>query len=161
MNASSDRPHPGVPFPPPFIPASAFLIGLALERWALRLRWSDLLPRGPLVIAGWILMVLGLSIGAWAITTFVRKWTTVLPNQPSNVLVTSGPYRLSRNPMYVGLTTLYMGLALLCDLVWPILLLPLAIAGLRYLVIRREEHALGLAFGEEYARYRARVRRWL
>ena len=161
MNASSDRPHPGVPFPPPFIPVSVFLIGLAIERWGLRLRWSDLLPRGPLVIVGCVLIVLGLAIGAWAISRLVWAWTTVLPNQPSNALVTSGPYRFSRNPMYVGLTTLYAGLALLFDLVWPMLLLPLALAGLRYLVIRREERALGLAFGEEYARYRARVRRWL
>ena len=162
MSIPSNRPHPGVPFPPPFIPVSVFLIGLAIERWGVRLRWSEWIgSRGPLSVVGWLLIVAGLGIGAWAITTFLRARTTVLPNRPSNALVTAGPYRFSRNPMYVGLTTLYVGLALLFDLVWPVLLLPLAIAGLRYLVIRREEHALGLAFGKEYARYRARVRRWV
>jgi protein-S-isoprenylcysteine O-methyltransferase Ste14 len=162
MAIPPDRPHPGVPFPPPFIPASVFLIGLAIERWGVRLRWSEWIgARVPLVVMGWLLILVGLGIGAWAITTFVRARTTVLPNQPSNALVTSGPYQFSRNPMYVGLTTLYVGLALVFDLVWPVLLLPLAIAGLRYLVIRREEYALERAFGEEYIRFKVRVRRWL
>lgn len=157
-----ERPHPGVPFPPPLIPVSVFLTGLAIERWEMRLRWSDWLGlRGPFIIIGWIGNLVGLAIGGWGIATFWRAGTTVMPNQPSKQLVTSGPYRFTRNPMYLGLMILYLGLGLLFDLVWPILFLPLALLGLRHLVIAREERALGLAFGEVYARYRGRVRRWL
>jgi protein-S-isoprenylcysteine O-methyltransferase Ste14 len=63
--------------------------------------------------------------------------------------------------MYVGLTTLYVGLALLFDLVWPVLMLPFVLSALSYLVIRREERYLSDAFGDAYAAYRGHVRRWL
>jgi protein-S-isoprenylcysteine O-methyltransferase Ste14 len=76
-------------------------------------------------------------------------------------LVTSGPYRFSRNPMYVGLSALYLGLALLFNVAWPLALFPVVVMALFRLVIRREERYLAEAFGETYALYAQRVRRWL
>jgi protein-S-isoprenylcysteine O-methyltransferase Ste14 len=93
--------------------------------------------------------------------TFRRARTAILPTRPASQLVDGGPYRFTRNPMYTGLTTAYVGAAALLDSVWPLLLLPLVLAALVRLVVRREEAYLRGAFGAEYAAYQARVRRWL
>ena len=85
----------------------------------------------------------------------------MLPNQPASRLVTTGLYARSRNPMYVGLTLAYVGLALLTDRGWPLVFLLLVLVALHGLVIRREERYLSAAFPGEYAAYRQRVRRWL
>jgi protein-S-isoprenylcysteine O-methyltransferase Ste14 len=158
----SAPPHPGVRVPPPFLFAAAFLVGLALDRWVVRLHVAgddDL--RGPLVVAGWLGIAGGLAITGWGLITFRLARTSIVPMRPARTLVASGPYRFSRNPMYVGLSVLYAGLALLFDVGWPLLLLPFVLVALWFLVIRREERYLTHAFGDEYAQYRRRVRRWL
>ena len=73
----------------------------------------------------------------------------------------SGPYRLSRNPMYVALSLLYVSLAALVNVAWPLVLWPAVVASLSSFVIRREERYLSGAFGAESADYRRRVARWL
>jgi protein-S-isoprenylcysteine O-methyltransferase Ste14 len=75
--------------------------------------------------------------------------------------VTGGPYRRTRNPMYVAMTLLYLGASLLMNGLWPLLALPVVLAALTFAVIRREERYLSSAFGAEYDAYRRRVRRWL
>jgi protein-S-isoprenylcysteine O-methyltransferase Ste14 len=77
------------------------------------------------------------------------------------VLLQSGPFRLSRNPLYVGLVALDAGLALLAGSVWALLFVPVGIAALVWGAIRPEERYLAGKFGAEYEAYRARVRRWL
>lgn len=151
---------PGVHFPPPFVFVAAFLIGMALDRWVMELRFGDA-SRPVLVPAGWLLIALGLGVMLWAIWTFTRARTSVLPFRRATAMVTSGPYRFSRNPMYVGLTLLYLGLSLLTGMAWPLVMLPLALWALTVLVIRREERYLAAEFGVEYAAYRERVHRWL
>jgi protein-S-isoprenylcysteine O-methyltransferase Ste14 len=151
---------PGVWFPPPTLFVVGFLIGLALDRWVLRLGLGGV-SRSGLVIGGWLLIVCGLAILLWAMLTFARARTAILPSRPAHSIVARGPYRFSRNPMYIGMSALYIGLSLLMSVAWPIVLLPLVLLSLYALVIRREERYLGDAFGEEYAAYRARVRRWL
>ena len=158
---SDERPtNPGVHFPPPFLFVAAFLLGMAIDRWVSEFRFGDA-SRPVTLVAGWLLIVLGLGVMLWAVWTFTRARTSVLPFRPASAMVTSGPYRFSRNPMYVGLTLLYVGLALLTGMAWPLVMLPLALVALTGLVIRREERYLEGAFGGEYAAYRARVRRWL
>ena len=76
-------------------------------------------------------------------------------------MVVRGPYRFTRNPMYLGLVCITAGLALLTNALWPLILLPIVIVIVRRAVIDREEHYLTAKFGEEYLRYKARVRRWL
>jgi protein-S-isoprenylcysteine O-methyltransferase Ste14 len=76
-------------------------------------------------------------------------------------MVTWGPYQLTRNPMYVGLTVAYLGEALLLRHFWPLVLLPLVIAYVNWIVIPLEESKLQEAFGDRYDQYRARVGRWV
>jgi protein-S-isoprenylcysteine O-methyltransferase Ste14 len=151
---------PGVHCPPPFVFVSAFLIGMGLDRWGVELRFG---PGGrpALLLAGWLPGALGLGVMLWAMLTFRRARTSLLPFRPATAMVTSGPYRFSRNPMYLGLTLLYVGLSFLTRMAWPLVMLPFALWALTALVIRREEWYLAAEFGPAYADYRKRVRRWI
>ncbi len=150
---------PGVRFPPPLLFVCGFLGGWLLHRWS-----PIRLPGGRGMLSstfGGLLVVLGLGLMLWALATFWRHRTAVIPSRPAARLVTAGPYARSRNPMYVGLTVAYVGLALLTGILWPIVLLPLVLTTLVALVVSREERYLSDAFGTEYVEYRARVRRWM
>jgi len=87
--------------------------------------------------------------------------TDVRPWKPSTALVTTGIYRYTRNPMYAGLTLIFLGVALLADSVITLALLPPLLVVIATAVIRREEHYLEITFGEEYRQYKRRVRRWI
>lgn len=159
MNASGPA-HPGVPFPPPLLFVLGLLGGLLLHRAVP----VALVPGGPApvgVAAAWALVGAGVVLLAWAMGTFARARTAIIPNQPASQVVSRGPYRFSRNPMYVALTAMYLGLALWRNTLWPLLLLPAVLWMLQAYVIRREERYLAHAFGDAYDHYRARVRRWL
>lgn len=158
---SDERPtSPGVWFPPPTLFVVGFLLALALDRWVFSIRFGGA-SRPTLVVTGWLLIAAGLSVLLWAMLTFTVARTAILPSRPARTIVATGPFRFSRNPMYIGLSSIYIGLSLLMGMVWPLVLLPLVLLSLHALVIRREERYLDDAFGEEYAAYRARVRRWL
>jgi protein-S-isoprenylcysteine O-methyltransferase Ste14 len=156
---ATDR-GPGVRLPPPFIFVAGFVGG-----WLLNRRLEFLIDGdGPGAVqsaVGGTLVAAGLLLMASGIATFVRARTTVLPNRGARQLVTWGPYRLTRNPMYTGLATTYLGLTCLTNLAWPLVLLPFVIITMNVVVIRREEHYLGAIFGETYAEYCRRVRRWI
>ena len=74
---------------------------------------------------GWVLVALWAALSAWAMVTFLRERTPVFPNRPARRLVTWGPYRFSRNPMYLSLSVLYLGVSVLVNTIWPLLLLPM------------------------------------
>ncbi len=151
---------PGVRFPPPLLFVGGFVAGLLADGVVpIGLLGPD--GRAAAVIGGWSAVGLGLLLTFWAIGTFARARTAVMPHVPARRLVTGGPYRLTRNPMYVGLTFAYAGLALLVDSAWPLLLLPAVLALLARFVVRREERHLERVFGDAYRAYRGRVRRWL
>lgn len=84
-----------------------------------------------------------------------------MPHRPVSTLVTTGAYRISRNPMYTGLAIAYLGGALLAGSWWPLVTFPLALLAVRGLVIGPEERHLAATFGRTYIDYRTRVRRWL
>lgn len=152
--------HPGVRFPPPALYVAGFLLGWLLQRRRpLPLAPASL--RDEREIAGMVLLALGIGTLAWGLATLLRARTSVMPHRPASRLVSGGPYRFTRNPMYLGMTLVYLGLALVLDWLWPVVLLPVVLASLTVLVIRREERYLAHAFGEEYERYRGHVRRWL
>jgi hypothetical protein len=92
---------------------------------------------------------------------FRKPRTTTVPGKASSVLVTWGPYRFTRNPMYVSLLLAYLGEAGILRQIWPVALLPLVLAYLNWIVIPVEEAKLSQVFGEAYETYRARVRRWI
>ena len=152
--------HAGVPFPPPFIYAAGFLLGyLAQRRYPLPVVGA---ANTALVgIAGLTLVVLWVAVAGTAFMQFGRARTTIMPQRPATALVTGGIYRFTRNPMYISLVLLYVGLALLINSWWPLVLLPVVVVVIDRAVIAKEERYLASAFPTEYAAYRARVRRWL
>lgn len=153
-------PHPGVRIPPPTFFAAGFLIAYLIHR-ALPVPIVGPRMVEVHVIGGWALVLGGLALLAWAGFTFARARTAIYPNRPARLLVQSGPYGFSRNPMYVGLTAAYLGGTLLMNSAWPLLVLPMVLISISYFVIRREERYLEGAFGESYREYSRRVRRWL
>ena len=112
-------------------------------------------------IAGGVLFAMGAAMAAWSLVLFRKARTTTVPGRKSAKLVTGGPYRFTRNPMYVSLSIAYLGEAGLLRQLWPILLLPLTVAYLNWIVIPVEEARLSEVFGGDYEHYRAKVRRWI
>lgn len=111
--------------------------------------------------AGWALIASGVALMVWAVAVMFARRTTVNPYGCPGHLVDSGPFGLSRNPIYLGDTLVYAGIALLLGSLWPWLLLPALVACMNKGVIEREERLLLELFGETYQAYQARVRRWL
>jgi protein-S-isoprenylcysteine O-methyltransferase Ste14 len=144
--------------PVPWVFVLTYLVGVGVE-YAWPIHAIKALPS--VSVAGGVLFVIGAAIAGWGLLTFRRADTTTVPGRASARLVTWGPYRFSRNPMYVGLTLAYLGEAGILRQVWPMLLLPLTVAYVNWVVIPVEEGKLTEVFGEEYKRYRARVRRWV
>lgn len=151
--------HPGVPFPPLLLFVAGFGAGMALERLVPRPALG--LPSRLTFALAALLVLLGVLVLAWALRTFRRARTGIYPTTPASQIVSEGPYRFSRNPMYVGMSMLYVGLALWTSNGWALPLLPLVLWGVWRIVIQREERYLAAAFGEAYAEYTRRVRRWL
>jgi len=145
--------------PVPFAYVLVYLAGVPLG-WAWPIHVSAY--EGTAVMyAGAAVFALGAAIAGWGWFTFQRAGTTRVPGKISSQLVTWGPYRFTRNPMYVGLTIAYIGEALIQRHVWPLVLLPLVIAFVNWIVIPVEETNLAHVFGETYREYCRRVRRWL
>jgi protein-S-isoprenylcysteine O-methyltransferase Ste14 len=142
---------------PPAIPAAGLLLGWLLGKvWPLPLplpawtRWIE-----------WPLFVIAPCIAIWAVMTFRRHNTVVDPRGKVVTIVSSGPFRYTRNPMYVSLMLLYTAGALAIGNVWVVILLAPVFLALHYGVIIPEEQYLKAAFGGQYTEYRGRVRRWI
>jgi protein-S-isoprenylcysteine O-methyltransferase Ste14 len=105
----------------------------------------------------------GLSVvlGGWANFTMRRAGTNVIPSQPALAIVSNGPFRFTRNPIYLANAAIYLALALIFNTLWPFLLFVPMLLVLQWGIIRREERYLEAKFGEPYLAYKARVRRWL
>jgi protein-S-isoprenylcysteine O-methyltransferase Ste14 len=158
VTASSEATdNAGVRLPPPLIYLAGFGIGLALEA-AWPIDGLDNPARWILGVAG---ILLWLAVGGRAAMTFLRVRTGIVPVKPATSLVVTGPYRLTRNPMYVGFALVYSGLAVWLDVIWALIVLPLVLIAVDRYVIAREERYLERRFGDEYVAYKARVRRWL
>jgi protein-S-isoprenylcysteine O-methyltransferase Ste14 len=110
---------------------------------------------------GWGMVAVGLLLFVWTLVTFQRHHTTVNPYQGASSLATDGPFRFTRNPIYLGDWCIYAGAMSLLGTLWPIVFAPPVYLLIRYGVIRHEEAHLEARFGDEYLRFRARVRRWL
>lgn len=168
---SAPRDTPGVVAPPPLI-----YIGFLLAGWVL-FRFANPAVVGP-EAAGWLslgfgletqtrrivalpLIIGGLLLDGAAAGYFRRLGTAVQPWKPTTVLATGGPYRFSRNPIYLGFAITYAGLAVAMDSVLVLLLLIPCLWVIDRFVIQREERYLSAKFGAGYDAYRARVRRWL
>ena len=148
---------PKVRIVPPLVYLAGLVLGHLANRW---------LPLGAVPVqAGWIaggiLFVLGLGLAASAMINFTRASTTIRPDRASTALVIAGPYRFTRNPMYLGLAVAYLGLAIADRSLASLILLPVVLLTIRWAVIANEEAFLERRFGSSYTEYKARVRRWL
>ena len=148
---------PGVLVFPPALFAGTLVLGLVLH-W---LRPVSLLPPFPTRLAGLVVLVLSWWLVHSAEAAMKRAGTNVRPDQPSLAIVTDGPFRFSRNPMYLATTGLYLGITLLVNTPWPLILLSPMLLVLHWGVVRREERYLEAKFGEPYRAYKSRVRRWV
>jgi protein-S-isoprenylcysteine O-methyltransferase Ste14 len=115
----------------------------------------------PYSLVGVLPIAAGVGVILWAGYLFHRCGTTVLPFGKASALVTAGPYRFTRNPMYLGMVSGLAGVVLLLGSVTPALVVPAFALLVQKLFIEPEERQLEEAFGEEYRRYEQRVRRWL
>ena len=132
--------------------------GWWLDRHVLPLNWDWGAATQTL---GWLLVGVGLALFAWTLMTFSRHRTTVNPYKAASSLCTGGPFRFSRNPIYLGDWFILAGVSLLLNTVWPLAFAPLIWVMLRFGVIRHEEAHLEATFGDVYRDYKASVRRWL
>lgn len=156
-SATSPKDNPGVIAPPPLIYGAALILGLLLHR----IFPAVLLPFPWNLAFGLPLMAMS-ALLAWSAFRAMRlAGTNVDPAKPATALVVDGPFRFTRNPLYLSLTLQYAGLTFVLNAVWVLALLPVVLAVIRYGVIAREERYLEGKFGEEYRRYKATVRRWV
>lgn len=148
---------PGVRVPPPFIYLAGFLVG-----WLLQLAFALPSLDGPLdLILGLALIVAGSALAFPSARLFFRAGTNLAPHRPTTALVFDGPYRFTRNPIYVGFALIYAGAAIWSGITWALIVLPAVLFVVATSVIAREERYLESTFGDEYLNYKSRVRRWL
>ena len=156
-NESKIPDTPGVLAPPPLIYSAVLAVGLL----AHTLYPVAFLPNKVARTLGWPLIGAGLVVGFLGDRAMRNAHTNVSPYRPTTKLVTEGPYRFTRNPLYLSVTLVYGGVAILASALWAALLLPIVLGVMRYGVIEREERYLERKFGEEYLRYKAQVGRWI
>lgn len=145
--------------PPPLL-----FLAYLLAAWGLDSLWRwrvEGVPFGARASAAAALALAALLVGGWAVRTLRRAGTPVEPREPTSRLVTSGPFRFTRNPLYLCLTAMMAFFALLVGSPWFALAVPALFATLHFGVVLREEAYLAGLFPGEYADYRGRVRRWL
>lgn len=143
--------------PPPLI----FLLALGIG-FALGLIFpAPVLPGAPPFAIGLVLTAAGTVLGAAAFAAMRRAHTSPDPSEPTRALVDEGPFRYSRNPIYVAFTLIYSGIAVAFQWWWALALLPLVLIIVERGVIEREEKYLERKFSDAYLQYKRRVRRWL
>ncbi len=143
--------------PPPVLYAAFLLLA-----WGLSYLWPLPLASNPWTLFfGWGAIDAGMVLMLWTAWLMLWRKTTLNPYGKPQQLITEGPFRATRNPIYVADTLLYIGIALLMADVWPWLFLPVVIVAMTVGVIRHEESMLVEHFGDDYRRYMSKVRRWL
>ena len=155
MAGSTD--NPGVIVLPPLLYGAAFVVVLVL-------RWFWPLPIVGHTVTLWVgivLLVLGIGIAIWGRRSMQVAGTNISPSLPATTIVTSGPFRFSRNPLYEALTLVYLGLTLAFNTWWGIVFLVPVLVIMHQGVVLSEERYLGKKFGDSYQQYRSKVRRYL
>jgi protein-S-isoprenylcysteine O-methyltransferase Ste14 len=160
-NTDTEKDGAAVRFPPPLLTLATILLGVGIERlWPLAAELKLPAPErywiGSLVVAV-SLFVLGL----WPVVMFRRSGQSELPWRPTPLVLEDGPYRFTRNPMYLMMVLVCIGVAILLSSFWILVLTPFCAWSLYHFAIAPEEAYLESKFGEPYRRYKTRVRRWL
>lgn len=148
---------PAIIAPPPllYLAALALVIGL---HWLRPLP----IPAYPAIAwLGWLALIAGLALNLWGAWSMRRAGTPINPHRHANTIVAAGAFRVSRNPLYVGLDLVFLGVVLVLSSLWGIVILAVLLVVMHIGVIRPEERYLETHFGDEYRRYRTQVRRYL
>jgi protein-S-isoprenylcysteine O-methyltransferase Ste14 len=150
--------HAGVIAPPPVLYAGALIASFVLRRF-----WPAPISGGAtwVVLAGVALGLLGVGLVVWGLVTMRSAGTNVDPRKETTAIVADGPFRVTRNPLYVGLTLIYLGLTLGFDVWWGLVLLVPLLIVMHFGVVCREERYLERKFGDDYRQYKRRVARYI
>jgi protein-S-isoprenylcysteine O-methyltransferase Ste14 len=143
------------------VPPVYFLVALLLMAFFHHVAPGARLLEAPYRYAGIVLIALALGVIAWSAVLFRRAGTNIRPFLPSTALVVAGPYRFTRNPMYLGMAGILLGAAVYMGSITPFVVIPAFMAIISERFIAPEEAKLEAAFGLAYLDYKARVRRWL
>ena len=148
-----------VRFPPPLVFLGAIVLGVIVQRKAMPLSLG--FARGLRVGAGVLILACGVSLVASARILFKRTGQNPIPWKPTPELILQGPYRFTRNPMYVGITLFVIGLGLAVNNLWISLFAAPALLVVHFIAVLPEERYLAEKFGENYRSFLAQVRRYL
>ena len=151
-----DRPH--ILVLPPILVGGLLLVGVSVHYWL----WTVTpFPTVPARILGLVLFVSAGVLAHAAHNAMKRAGTNIFPTQPALALVSDGPFRRTRNPLYIAALGVYLGVAFWVDGLVTFLVLPIVLAGLHWAVVRPEERYLEGKFGDAYRAYQSQVPRWL
>lgn len=144
------------------LPAPLVYVAFFLLAWALSSIWPWPLSENPWTLfLGWMAIDASVLLMLWTAWLMLWRKTTLNPYGKPQQLLTEGPFRVTRNPIYVADTLFYMGVALLFADAWVWLFLPVVLIAVSFGVIRHEERLLMQHFGDDYRDYMNKVRRWL
>jgi protein-S-isoprenylcysteine O-methyltransferase Ste14 len=145
---------------PPILFVTAALIGVCLH-WLIPLGWATGATRFVLLMIGVLLVASAVALEIAAAMAFRKARTSIMPHRAATTLVTSGPFRFTRNPIYLGNTMLVAGAGLVFGVGWlPVAAIAAAVA-VHFLAVLREERHLANIFGDEWQQYAQRVPRWV
>lgn len=113
------------------------------------------------IMVGWGLMVLGVAMNLWSVQTFHQARTSLHVRRAAETMVTGGPYRYSRNPLYLSMLTSIVGYAFIVEAFWLAAVVPLIVLYVNKVMVEPEEFYLENCFGDQYLEYKRAVRRWL
>ena len=157
MIAEQTKESPNAMSCPPLVFVGALGVGFILNWLMPMYSYSSQLSQ----LFGGILGLAGSSLATWGVWRLLRAGTGVRPDRPVTALVTDGPYRFTRNPLYIALTIIYAGITIAWGAWWPLATLVPALAVVHWRIVRREEDFLEARFGDTYRAYKAQVRRWV
>lgn len=129
--------------------------------WVLEMVMPSVTMSEHTVSTGWVLIALGVAINLWTVQTFRQARTSLHVRRSAETMVTVGPYRFSRNPLYLSMITGIVGFALIADAFWLAAVVPLIVLYANKVIVEPEENYLERCFGERYLGYKNVVRRWL
>ena len=148
--------NPGIIAPPPLLYLASLAAGFAFSTFAPIVSFPQAFR-----VFGLIFLLLSGFLARWAFLSMKNIGTSANPRKPSGALAKNGPFSFSRNPIYVAMTGLYLGISLLGNAVWPLIFLPFLLMLMHHGVILREEAYLAKQFGEAYLEYKSKTPRWL
>lgn len=151
---------PDLPVLPPILLLGALVAAIVLDFLPLHFMATPFALNAQVVI-GFIIFLVGLGLGGAAVRLFRHKGTSPNPREATTLVVTDGPYRFTRNPMYLGFVLMLFGISLVFSLEWGVILTPFLWLALDRMIVTREEAYLTERFGDDYRKLLGQTRRWL